>query len=162
MIICAFENSPSIPGFLVTKIVYIGYGQLKKMTPFPFIFPQLCSLYFYILLLLMPVLGSVLLLYAGAHKISLKYLFPEKRFMEVCCQKCQKCNTICVTTFFYWISRVCQTKRIKYIHQNLRYYETIEQIHFMVEKIESYAWGKKIISDPLLYRRPPSPKTTNE
>jgi NAD-dependent dihydropyrimidine dehydrogenase PreA subunit len=24
------------------------------------------------------------------------------------CQKCQKCNTICVTTFFYWISRVCQ------------------------------------------------------
>jgi cytochrome b561 len=35
-------------------------------------------LYFYILLLLMPVSGSVLLLYAGAHKISLKYLFPEK------------------------------------------------------------------------------------
>ena len=30
MIICAFENSPSIPSFLVTKIVYIGYGQLKK------------------------------------------------------------------------------------------------------------------------------------
>jgi hypothetical protein len=26
----------------------------------------------------MPVSGSVLLLYAGAHKISLKYLFPEK------------------------------------------------------------------------------------
>ena len=30
MIICAFENSPSIPSFLVTKIVYIGYGQYKK------------------------------------------------------------------------------------------------------------------------------------
>jgi hypothetical protein len=30
MIICAFENSPSIPSFLVTKIVYIGYGQLKN------------------------------------------------------------------------------------------------------------------------------------
>ena len=30
MIICAFENSPSIPSFLVTKIVYIRYGQLKK------------------------------------------------------------------------------------------------------------------------------------
>ena len=65
-------------------------------------------LYFYILLLLMPVSGSVLLLYAGAHKISLKYLFPEKKFIEMCCQKWQKCNTICVTTFFYWISRVCQ------------------------------------------------------
>ena len=30
MIICAFENSPSIPSFLVTKIVYIEYGQIKK------------------------------------------------------------------------------------------------------------------------------------
>ena len=68
------------------------------------------SLYFYILLLLMPVSGSVLLFYAGAHKISLKYLFPEKMFIEVCCQKCQKCNTICVTTFCYWISRVCKKK----------------------------------------------------
>ena len=28
-------------------------------------------------------------------------------------------------TFFHWISRVCQIKNIKYIHQNLRYYETI-------------------------------------
>jgi hypothetical protein len=39
-----------------------------------------------------------------------------------------------MTTFFYWISRVCQKQRIKYIHQNLRYYETVEQIHFMVVK----------------------------
>jgi hypothetical protein len=43
----------------------------------------------------MPVSGSLLLLYAGAHKISLKYLFPEKMFIEICCQKCQKRNTIC-------------------------------------------------------------------
>ena len=57
-------------------------------------------------------------LYAGAHKISLKYLFPEKMFIEICCQKWQKCNIICVTTFFYWISRVCP-KKFKYIHQNL-------------------------------------------
>ena len=34
MIICAFENSPSIPSFLMTKIVYIGYGQLKKLLLF--------------------------------------------------------------------------------------------------------------------------------
>jgi hypothetical protein len=34
-------------------------------------------------------------------------------------------------------------KKIKYIHQNLRYYENIEQIHFMVvKKIESYVWEK--------------------
>ena len=84
-----------------------------------------------ILLLLMLVSGSVLLLYAGAHKISLKCLFPEKIFIEVCCKKCQKCNTIYVITFFYWISRVCK-KKIKYIHQNFKYCETIEQIHFMV------------------------------
>jgi hypothetical protein len=72
MIICAFENSLSIPSFLVTKIVYIGYGQLKKLLlfllPFHICAPS-ASLYFYILLLLMPVSGSVLLLYAGAHKI---------------------------------------------------------------------------------------------
>jgi hypothetical protein len=36
MIICAFENSPSIPSFLMTKIVYIGYGQLKKNDSFSF------------------------------------------------------------------------------------------------------------------------------
>jgi hypothetical protein len=34
--IIAFENSPSIPSFLVTKIVYIGYGQLKKKDSFSF------------------------------------------------------------------------------------------------------------------------------
>jgi hypothetical protein len=39
MVICAFENSPSIPSFLATQIVYIRYGQFnKKMTPFPFTF----------------------------------------------------------------------------------------------------------------------------
>jgi hypothetical protein len=26
MVICAFENSPSIPSFLATQIVYIRYG----------------------------------------------------------------------------------------------------------------------------------------
>jgi hypothetical protein len=30
MVICAFENPPSIPSFLATQIVYIGYGQFKK------------------------------------------------------------------------------------------------------------------------------------
>jgi hypothetical protein len=36
MNICAFENPPSIPSFLVTKIVYIGYGQFKKNDSFSF------------------------------------------------------------------------------------------------------------------------------
>jgi hypothetical protein len=38
MIICAFENSPSIPSFLVTKIVYIGYGKIKKLFLFFYLF----------------------------------------------------------------------------------------------------------------------------
>jgi hypothetical protein len=33
-------------------------------------------------------------------------------FIEMCCQQCQKRNTICVTPFFYWISRVCGKKNI--------------------------------------------------
>jgi hypothetical protein len=66
-------------------------------------------------------------------------------------------------TFSIEFQGFVKKKRIEYIHQNLRYYETIEQIHFMVvKKIESYAWEKIVISDPLLYRRPPSPKTTKE
>ena len=34
----------------------------------------------------------------------------RKMFIEICCQKCQKCNTICVT-LFYWISRICPKKK---------------------------------------------------
>ena len=117
------------------QIVYIGYGQLKKwLLSFLLPFHSCAPSIFYILLLLIRVSGSVLLLYADAHKISLKYLFLEKMFIEICCQKCHKCNTIWVTTLFYWISRVCQKKKYIYIHQNLRYYETIEQIHLMVVK----------------------------
>jgi hypothetical protein len=51
---------------------------------------------------------------------------------KICCQNCQECNTFCVTTFFFlWISRVCQIKNIKYINQNLRYYETIVQLLYL-------------------------------
>ena len=81
----------------------------------------------------MPVSGSVLLLYAGAHKISLKYLFPEKMFIEICCQNAKN------VTQFVWQPFSIEfqgfvNKKIKYTHQNLGYYETIEQIHFMVVK----------------------------
>ena len=86
-----------IPSFLATQIVYIGYGQFKKMTPFPFTFLQLCSMCFYILLLLIKVCYYYILV---PIKQSLKYLFPEKITIEICCQNCQECNTFCVTTFF--------------------------------------------------------------
>ena len=81
----------------------------------------------------MPVSGNLILVYAGAHKMSLKYLFPEKIFIRICCKKCQKCNTICDNLFLLNFKGLSK-KKIKYIHQNLRYYETIEQIHFMVVK----------------------------
>jgi hypothetical protein len=34
MVICAFENPHSIPSFMATQIVYIGYGQFKKNDSF--------------------------------------------------------------------------------------------------------------------------------
>jgi hypothetical protein len=72
---------------------------------------------------------SVLLLYAYAHKISLKYLFPENIAIEIYFVKNARRKTHFVwQTFFQWISRVCQIANIKYIHQNLRYYVTIVQL----------------------------------
>ena len=134
MIICAFENSPSIPGFLVTKIVYIGHGQLKKLLLFLLPFHS-CAPCIFISYCCLCQCQAVLLLYAGAHKISLKYLFPETMFIEICCQKCQKCNTICELCDLFLLNfKGLSKKIIEYIHQNLRYYETIEQIHFMVVK----------------------------
>jgi hypothetical protein len=73
-------RTPSIPSFLVTQIVYIRYGQFKKMTVFSF------YLFIAVLLVFLYFIAankSVLLLYACAHKISLKYLFPEKIAIKI-------------------------------------------------------------------------------
>jgi hypothetical protein len=96
MIICAFDSPSSIPSFLATQIVYIRYGQFKKKDSFSF---YLSIAVLLVLLYLIAANKSVLLLYACAHKISLKYLI-EKNSIERCCQKCQECNTFCVTNFF--------------------------------------------------------------
>jgi hypothetical protein len=133
MIICAFENSPSIPSFLVTKIVYIGYSQLKKwllfLLPFhscaPCIFISYCWLcqcqavcYYY-----MPVPTKYHWNISFQKKCSSKYVVKNARNV----------------TQFVWQPFSIEfqgfvKKKIKYIHQNLRYYETIEKIHFMVVK----------------------------
>ena len=73
---------PSIPNFLATQIVYIGYGQFKKNDPFSFYLSIAVLLVF---LYLNAANKSMLLLHACAHKISLKYLFPEKIAIEICC-----------------------------------------------------------------------------
>ena len=88
----------------------LDMGSLKKITPFPFTFPKRCSLSFYILLLLITVL---LLLYACAHEISLKYLFPEKNTLEICGKKYQECNTFCVTNFFPLNFKILSNKKYK-------------------------------------------------
>ena len=94
--LCVWK-SPSIPSFFATQIVYIGYGQFKKKEPFSFYLSIAVLLVF---LYLIAANKSVLVLYACAHKISLKYLFPENIAIEICCQNCQECNTFYVTTFF--------------------------------------------------------------
>ena len=119
------------------------------------------SLYFYILLLLMPVSGSVLLLYAGAHNIIELSLSRKK-----CSSKYVVKNARNVTQFVWQPFSIefqgFVKKRIKYIHQNLRYYETIEQIPLMVVKIESYAWETNYNIWSSLISSPPSSKTTKE
>ena len=82
----------------------------------------------------MPVSGSVLLLYAGAHKISLKYLFPEKCSSAKYVVKNAKNVTQFVWQPFSIEFQGFVKKKKIYIHQNFRYYETVEQIHFMVVK----------------------------
>ena len=118
MIICAFENPPSIPSFLVTKIVYIGYGQLKKNDSFSFYLSIAVLLVFLYLIAAYASVRRCVLLYAGAHKISLKYLFPEKCSSKYVVKNARNVTQFVWQTFFYWISRVCQ-KKFKYIHQNL-------------------------------------------
>jgi hypothetical protein len=71
MVVCVFENPLSIPSFLATQIMRIVYGQFKKNDFFLYLYAAN---------------KSVLLLYACAHKISLKYLFLEKKIaIEICC-----------------------------------------------------------------------------
>ena len=77
-------------------------------------------------------------------KYQLKYLFPEKIVIEICCQKCQECNTFCVTNFFHWISRDCQIKNIKYIQQNHRYYETI--VHLLYHLPLRMLYKRKMVT----------------
>jgi hypothetical protein len=116
MIICAFENSPSIPSFMVTKIVYIGYGQLKKwllfLLPFhscaPCIFICYCCLcqcqavcYYY---MLVPTKYHWNISFQK--KCSSKYVVKNARNV-----------TQFVTTFFYWMGNF-QMHRWSYIWED--------------------------------------------
>jgi len=83
MVICALENRTSSSSFLATQIVYIRYGQFhQKKDPFSFYLSMGVLLVF---LYIIAADKSVLLLYACANKISLKYLFQEKIAIDICC-----------------------------------------------------------------------------
>jgi len=93
---------PSIPSFLVPKIVYIEYGQFTKNDSFSFlpfhsyapcIFISYCCL-----------CQCVIIICRWPQNFIERSLSRIFFFIEICCQKWQKCNTISVTTFFYWIS----------------------------------------------------------
>ena len=67
------------------RLFTLDMGSLKKSDSFSF---YLFIAVFLVLLYLIAANKSMLLLYACAHKISLKYLFPEKTVIKICCQKC--------------------------------------------------------------------------
>jgi hypothetical protein len=117
MIMCAFENSPSISSFLVTKIVFIGYCQLKKNDSF-FFYLSIAVLVFFITMFCLDIafyfvnyhqmnllycfiISKILvyLLYVGSHKIALKYLFPEKNVHQKYSSKYVVKNASNVTQF---------------------------------------------------------------
>jgi hypothetical protein len=75
MVICAFENHPSIPSFLETQIVYIGYGQ-------SYLSIAVLPVYLY----LIAANNSVLLLYACVYKISLAQLWKDTTVQIQCKQ----------------------------------------------------------------------------
>ena len=97
MVICAFKNPSQFQASWQHRLFTLDMGSVKKNYPFSFYLSIAVLLVF---LYLIAANKSVLLLYACAHKISLKYLFPEKIAIKICCQNCQECNTFCVTTFF--------------------------------------------------------------
>ena len=71
----------------------------------------------------------MLLLYACAHKISLKYLFLQKKLPSKYVVKYASSVTHFVWQIYF--PNEFQIKNIKYIHRNLRYYETKVQLLYL-------------------------------
>ena len=130
------ENSPSIPSFLVTKIFTLDMVSKTKLLLFllPFHSCAPCILISYCCL-------------CQCQAVCYYYMpVPTKYHRNISFQK--KCASICVVKNARNVLPVIQfvwqpfsiefqgfvKRKIKYIHKNLRYYETIVQIHFMIAK----------------------------
>ena len=90
MVICAFDNPPQFQASWQHRLFTLDM-EFKKNDSFSFYLSIAVLLVF--LYLITDNNSVLLLLYAHAHKISLKYLFPEKIAIEICCQNCQGCVT---------------------------------------------------------------------
>jgi hypothetical protein len=83
------DNPPQFQASWQHRLFTLDMESFKKKDSFSF-YPSIAVLL--VFLYLIPDNHSVLLLYACAHKISLKYLFPEKIVIKICCQRCYGCN----------------------------------------------------------------------
>jgi hypothetical protein len=68
---------------------------------------HLCSLYFFLSYCYLCQCQAVYYYYMPEPTTYHWNISFQKNVHRNMLSKCQKCNTICVTTFFYWISRVC-------------------------------------------------------
>jgi hypothetical protein len=81
---------PQFQAYWQHRLLTLDMASFKKKYPFSF---YLSKAVFLVFLYFIAANSSVLLLYACAHKISLKYLFPKQNAIEICSQKYQECNT---------------------------------------------------------------------
>ena len=85
------------------KLLILDMGSLRKLLLLLLSFHS-CALGF---LYLIALNNSVLLLYACDHKISLKYLFPEKIAIDICCPKYQGVQKILCDKLFFLMNFKC-------------------------------------------------------
>jgi hypothetical protein len=119
MIFCAFEYSPSIPSFLVTKIVYIGYGQLKKNDSFSFylsIYMLLVFLYLKERFRYYNFFPKHSFPFSYYHKMSLLYSFIISKIL--------------VYIFYFFLEKPLKFKNYR------------ENSFYGSKKMESYVWEK--------------------
>ena len=73
---------PQFQASWLSRLFTLDMGSIKKYDSFSF---YLSIAVLLVILYLIAANKSVLLLYACAHKISLKYVFQENIAMEICC-----------------------------------------------------------------------------
>ena len=113
------------------RLLTFDMGSLKKFTPFPFIFPKRCPLSFKYFIAANKCVISICLCPRNIIEISIS---REKMSSKYVVKNTRSVAHFVSQTFFHWISRFCQIKNIKYIHKNLRYYETIVQLLYWLNK----------------------------